>query len=91
MGKAKDPDFTTGLRGRNRTRSLLEAYARGAVIVTDDTKEPVTYDKKYSFRRWVSLEDENVRYDSYEVHPEFEDAPRCSGFPGGSQQDTETA
>jgi hypothetical protein len=70
MGKAKDPDYQTGRRGKNWTTSLLHAQEKGAIVVHIDTGEVLRYDKKNRFRRWVSL-DGKRRYDSTEVKAVF--------------------
>lgn len=73
MADCKTPDYRTGRRGRHWTHALRSAQRVGAVIVTDDTGESVSYSHTDSgpgrLRPWVSVD--GVRYDSYEVHPEW--------------------
>ena len=73
MSQCKIPDYRTGRRGRHWTHALRSAQKAGAVIVTDDTGEPVTYTYDHTtpgrFRPWTTAA--GVRYDSHDVHPEW--------------------
>ncbi|MFD3700350.1 hypothetical protein ACFWUZ_30205 [Streptomyces sp. NPDC058646] len=73
MSQCKIPDYRTGRRGRHWTHALRSAQKAGAVIVTDDTGEPVIYTHDHTtparFRPWITAA--GVRYDSHDVHPEW--------------------
>ncbi|MDX3538869.1 hypothetical protein PV721_31940 [Streptomyces sp. MB09-01] len=73
MTQCKTPDYRTGHRGRHWTHALRSAQKAGAVIVTDETLEPVAYAHDGTgpgrFRPWVTAS--GVRYDSHDVHPEW--------------------
>ncbi|AZM92758.1 MULTISPECIES: hypothetical protein [Streptomyces] len=73
MSMCKTPDYRTGHRGRHWTHALRAAQRTGAVIVTDDTSQPVTYRPEPTgpgrFRPWTT--DAGIRYDSHDVHPEW--------------------
>ncbi|MFD9381104.1 hypothetical protein ACFWBH_37330 [Streptomyces sp. NPDC059999] len=73
MSQSKIPDYRTGRRGRRWTHALCSAQRAGAVIVTDDTNEPVTYTRDHTsagrFRPWTTTA--GVRHDSRDVHPEW--------------------
>ncbi|AXE24879.1 hypothetical protein C0216_16735 [Streptomyces globosus] len=73
MSDCKTPDYRSGRRGRHWTHALRSAEKAGAVIVTDDTGEPVRFAAGGSgpgrFRPWTGPD--GHRYDSYEVHPEW--------------------
>ncbi|MER7760162.1 hypothetical protein [Streptomyces sp. NPDC097619] len=73
MSQCKVPDYRSGHRGPHWTHALRSAQKAGAVIVTDDTHEPVRYAPGPSgpgrFRPWSTAS--GVRYDSHDVHPEW--------------------
>ncbi|MFB6510387.1 hypothetical protein ACFCW4_20655 [Streptomyces virginiae] len=73
MAQCKIPDYRSGHRGRHWTHALRSAERAGAVIVTDDTGEPVTYTFDHTgpgrFRPWISAS--GRRYDSHDLHPEW--------------------
>ncbi|MFC7794854.1 hypothetical protein [Streptomyces cinereoruber] len=73
MASCKTPDYRTGHRGRHWTHALRSAQKTGAVIVTDDTEEPVAYVRDHSgpgrFRPWIT--GAGIRYDSHDVHPDW--------------------
>jgi hypothetical protein len=53
--------------------ALRRAQKTGAVLVIDDTDEPVTYARQSTgpgrFRPWIS--GTGIRYDSHDVHGEW--------------------
>lgn len=75
MGAVKKPNYTTGMGryGPSWTRSLRRAQAAGAVIVVEETGEPVAYDKPGNsnsiLRPW--LDAEGGRHDSRDCVPVF--------------------
>ncbi|MEU9418016.1 hypothetical protein [Streptomyces sp. NPDC051000] len=73
MSQAKSPDYRTGHRGPHWTHALRSAQRAGAVIVTDDTLEPVVYTPESTgpgrFRPWLTPN--GNRHDSHDVHPEW--------------------
>ncbi|MFD3538385.1 hypothetical protein ACFWUQ_02645 [Streptomyces sp. NPDC058662] len=73
MARCKTPDYVTGRHGPHWTHALRRAQSAGAVIVTDDTLEALTYAPSSTgpgrFRPWVTPT--GRRYDSYDVHPEW--------------------
>lgn len=73
MSQCKIPDYLTGRRGRHWTHALRSAQRAGAVIVTDETGEPVVYHPSSSSpgrgRPWITQQ--GMRYDSHDVHPEW--------------------
>ncbi|WP_225799986.1 hypothetical protein [Streptomyces sp. NK15101] len=73
MAQCKIPDYRTDHRGRHWTHALRWAQKAGAVIVTDETEEPVIYAHEGSgpgrFRPWITAT--GARYDSHDVHPEW--------------------
>ncbi|MCX5309100.1 hypothetical protein OG304_37665 [Streptomyces sp. NBC_00160] len=73
MSDCKVPDYRTGRRGRHWTHALRAAQRTGAVIVTDDTGQLVTYapDRTGPGRFRPSTTPAGVRYDSHDVHPEW--------------------
>lgn len=74
MSANKTPDYKTGRRGRNWTYSLVMAQKAGAVIVVEETGEPVKYDRRLSgpgrFRPWRRIKG-RIRFDSRECIPEW--------------------
>lgn len=73
MAECKTPDYRSGKRGPHWTHALRSAQKAGAVIVTDETGDAVRYlydgHGPSRFRPWITAK--GVRYDSYEVHPEW--------------------
>lgn len=73
MNKNPPPRYATREKGRNWSTSLVSAHKTGAVIVVEETGEPVSYDRGTSgprrFRPWVAQD--GTRYDSFECVPEF--------------------
>ncbi|MER5931729.1 hypothetical protein [Streptomyces sp. NPDC002054] len=73
MSQCKVPDYRSGRKGPHWTHALRSAQKAGAVIVTDDTGEPVAYTFDHTgplrFRPWVTRK--GTRYDSHDVHPEW--------------------
>ncbi|MFF4317869.1 hypothetical protein [Streptomyces sp. NPDC001568] len=73
MSRSKVPDYVTGRHGPHWTHSLRAAQRAGAVIIADDSGEPVRYARADGgpgrFRPWVDAH--GTRYDSHDVHPEW--------------------
>lgn len=72
MAKNKDPNWKTGIRGKNYSTTLKRAHAAGAVICVMETGVPVTWDKPgrgVCIRPWV--DEEGNRYDSHDLEPVF--------------------
>lgn len=73
MGKCKDPNWATGIRGKHWSRSLKQAQRRGAVVIVEETGVSVMYAPRASsmkaFRPWVDRN--GNRYDSCECIPVF--------------------
>jgi hypothetical protein len=69
----KTPNMVTGKRGPLWCQSLLRAQRKGAVIVSDETGQPVKYKVAHphgsskAFRAWVAAD--GGRYDARECHP----------------------
>jgi hypothetical protein len=73
MGQCKVPNFTSGKRGKGWTVSLNRARNKGALIIAEETKEPVIFDPRpggrAQFRPWI--DSHGRRYDSRECVPVF--------------------
>ena len=66
--------MVTGRKGKGWTQSLNAARKAGAVIVVEETGQPVTYDplpgSRKPFRPWRVYRGKR-RYDSVECIPDF--------------------
>lgn len=70
MGIVKPPNYRSGHRGKNWTRSLRAAQASGAVIVVEETGVPVTFNRPehgVCLRLWRDRR--GNRYDSRDCIP----------------------